>query len=106
MRDAQSMLDQLVSFCGEAITEQNVQDVFGFTSIETVATLASSIFKRETALGISLLQAEANKGKDLTQLLSELAGFLRALLIGRLSPDAASAEVPTDFWNDLGDHTA
>ncbi|MFM1558431.1 MAG: DNA polymerase III subunit gamma/tau [Roseibacillus sp.] len=106
MRDAQSMLDQLVSFCGEAITEQNVQDVFGFTSTETVAALASSIFKRETALGISLLQTEANKGKDLTQLLSELAGFLRALLIGRLSPDVASAEVPTDFWNELGAHTA
>jgi DNA polymerase-3 subunit gamma/tau len=32
MRDAQSMLDQLVAFCGERITEQDVLDVFGFTS--------------------------------------------------------------------------
>jgi DNA polymerase-3 subunit gamma/tau len=106
MRDAQSMLDQLVAFCGETISEQNVQDVFGFTSIETVAALSSSIFKRDTAQGISIVQTEADKGKDLTQLLSELAGFLRALLIGRLSPEAASAEVPADYWEALGEHAA
>ncbi|MFN9024988.1 MAG: DNA polymerase III subunit gamma/tau, partial [Akkermansiaceae bacterium] len=29
MRDAQSMLDQLVAFCGESITEENVLDIFG-----------------------------------------------------------------------------
>jgi DNA polymerase-3 subunit gamma/tau len=106
MRDAQSMLDQLVAFCGETISEQNVQDVFGFTSTETVAALSSSIFRRDTAQGISIVQAEANKGKDLTQLLSELAGFLRALLIGRLSPEAGSAEIPADYWESLGEHAA
>ncbi|MDB4314380.1 DNA polymerase III subunit gamma/tau, partial [Akkermansiaceae bacterium] len=37
MRDAQSMMDQLVAFCGAEITEKNVLDVFGFTSRETVA---------------------------------------------------------------------
>ncbi|MCH2064948.1 MAG: DNA polymerase III subunit gamma/tau [Roseibacillus sp.] len=104
MRDAQSMLDQLVAFCGETITEKNVQDVFGFTSSETVAALTSSIFRRNTAESISLVETEASKGKDLTQLLSELAGFLRALLIDRLSPESASAEVPPDFWEQLGDH--
>jgi len=104
MRDAQSMLDQLVAFCGETVTDRNVQDVFGFTSSETIAALTSSIFRKNTAESISLVQAEADKGKDLTQLLSELASFLRALLIGRLSPDSAGAGVPVDFWEQLGDH--
>ena len=104
MRDAQTMLDQLVAFCGETITDRNVQDVFGFTSSETIAALTSSIFRQNTAESISLVQTEADKGKDLTQLLSELAGFLRALLIGRLSPDSTGTEVPVDFWEQLGDH--
>ena len=104
MRDAQSMLDQLVAFCGEAITEQNVQDVFGFTSSETVAALTSSIFRRNTAESIALVEVEASRGKDLGQLLSELAGFLRALLITRLNPESGSAEVPADFWDQLGEH--
>ena len=103
MRDAQSMLDQLVAFCGETIDENNVQDIFGFTSSETVAGLAASIFRRDTAKGISLVHGESSKGKDLTQLLSELTGFLRALLIERLSPESASAEVPADFWENLGE---
>jgi DNA polymerase-3 subunit gamma/tau len=45
MRDAQSMLDQLVAFCGERITEQDVLDVFGFTAAEAVAQLARDISK-------------------------------------------------------------
>ena len=104
MRDAQSMLDQLVAFCGEAITEENVQNIFGFTSSETIATLASSIFSRNTAKSISLIQDEAGRGKDLTQLLSDLAGFIRALLISRLNPDSADSEIPSDFWEGLGEH--
>ena len=103
MRDAQSMLDQLVAFCGESITEQNVQDIFGFTSSETVAGLAASIFRRNTSESFSLVHAEANKGKDLTQLLAELTGFLRALLVERISPGAAGAEIPDDFWEELGE---
>ncbi|MEC9055529.1 MAG: DNA polymerase III subunit gamma/tau, partial [Verrucomicrobiota bacterium] len=104
MRDAQSMLDQLVAFCGETITEENVQSIFGFTSSETISTLASSIFRRNTAESISLIQTESAKGKDLTQLLSDLADFIRALLISRLNPDSADAEIPSDFWEELGEH--
>jgi len=104
MRDAQSMLDQLVAFCGETITEENVQDIFGFTSSETIATLATSIFRRNTAESISLIQTESARGKDLTQLLSDLAGFIRALLISRLNPDSADSEIPADFWEGLGEH--
>ena len=37
LRDAESMLDQLVAFCGETIAESDVLDVFGFTSEQTVA---------------------------------------------------------------------
>ncbi len=104
MRDAQSMLDQLVAFCGETITEQNVQDIFGFTSSETIATLATSIFRRNTAESISLIQAQSGRGKDLTQLLSDLTGFIRALLISRLNPDSSDSEVPSGFWEGIGEN--
>ena len=44
LRDAESMLDQLVAFCGDAITRQDAIDVFGLTGLETVAALARAIF--------------------------------------------------------------
>ncbi|MDG2486397.1 MAG: DNA polymerase III subunit gamma/tau [Roseibacillus sp.] len=106
MRDAQSMLDQLVAFCGDTITEENVQDIFGFTSSETISSLATHLLRGQTAESIALVQAEADRGKDLTQLLSELAGFIRALLLDRLNPDTGTTEIPAGFWDQIGDSSA
>src|SRR5205814_6579417 len=39
LRDAESMLDQLVAFCGETIAEADALNGFGFTSEQTVADL-------------------------------------------------------------------
>ena len=103
MRDAQSMLDQLVAFCGETIKEEHVQDIFGFTSSETISSLANHLLRGQTAQTLSLIQREAERGKDLTQLLSELAGFIRALLLDRLSPGNDKGEIPTGFWEQIGD---
>src|SRR5438477_7201041 len=48
MRDAESMLDQLVAFCGENITEPDVLSVFGFTSEQTVANFTDAILRAAT----------------------------------------------------------
>jgi DNA polymerase-3 subunit gamma/tau len=101
MRDAQSMLDQLVSFCGNAITEANVQEVFGFTSSETVTSLAAAVLGKETAQSIALVQSEFERGKDLTQLLMELTGFLRSLLITRLDASSPSEGIPDELWEKV-----
>jgi len=101
MRDAQSMLDQLVAFCGERITEENVLDVFGFTSREKVAALTRALLARETPAALSLIQKEAESGRELSQLLGELIGCLRALLVARLDPAADGDGIPADLWQGL-----
>ena len=42
LRDAESMLDQSVAFCGEKITGQDVMTVFGFTSREAIAAVGGA----------------------------------------------------------------
>ena len=101
MRDAQSMLDQLVSFCGNTITEANVLDVFGFTSREKVAQLGGALLARDTPTALSLIQKEAETGRELSQLLGELVGALRALLIAKLDPSADGEGIPADLWEGL-----
>ncbi|MCX6867228.1 MAG: DNA polymerase III subunit gamma/tau [Verrucomicrobia bacterium] len=101
MRDAQSMLDQLVSFCGAAITEENVLDVFGFTSREKVAALTSALLSRETPAALALIQKEAESGRELSQLLGELIGCLRALLVAKLDPAADGEGIPAELWGKL-----
>lgn len=103
MRDAQSMLDQLVAFCGETITEANVLDVFGFTSREKVAELTTSLLSRETPTALKLIQHEAESGRELSQLLGELIGCLRGLLVAKLDPSADGEGIPKEIWDKLMD---
>lgn len=101
MRDAQSMLDQLVSFCGESITEENVLDIFGFTSREKVAELTSKLLTRDTPAALKLIQTESEGGRELSQLLGELIGCLRGLLIAKLDPSADGEGIPENLWKQL-----
>jgi DNA polymerase-3 subunit gamma/tau len=101
MRDAQSMLDQLVAFCGETITEANVLDVFGFTSRETVATVIGSLLARDTPTALSTVQREAEAGRELSQLLGELIGSVRALLVAKLDSSTGGDGIPAETWSAL-----
>lgn len=101
MRDAQSMLDQLVAFCGEEITENNVLEIFGFTSRETVATLTTHIIKKDSPAALELIHQQSETGKELSQLLGELISCLRALLVTRLDPNASNEGFPIELWKPL-----
>src|SRR2546421_12114915 len=54
LRDAESMLDQLVAFCGEKIAEPDVLNVFGFTSEQTVAHFTDKILRGATPEALEL----------------------------------------------------
>ena len=101
MRDAQSMLDQLVAFCGEHIKEDDVQHIFGFTSGETIATLIDAVFKKDTSNLLNRLNDLAASGKNLSQLLQELINTIRALLIHKIDPKAGREGLSTEVWQNL-----
>ncbi|MFT6380633.1 MAG: DNA polymerase-3 subunit gamma/tau, partial [Akkermansiaceae bacterium] len=101
MRDAQSMLDQLVAFCGNEITEANVLDIFGFTSRETVAALLLGILQKDPVRILAVIFEQFEKGKDLSQLLAEIVGGIRALVVAKLDPTAGREGFPEALWADL-----
>lgn len=101
MRDAQSMLDQLVAFCGDHITEENVLEIFGFTSRETVAKITNSILQKNTVDALEILHQQADSGKELGQLLEDLIGCLRALLVSKVDSNADNDGIPQQFWDTL-----
>ncbi|MBM3856634.1 MAG: DNA polymerase III subunit gamma/tau [Verrucomicrobia bacterium] len=86
LRDAESMLDQVVSFCGNKIEASDVQEVFGFTPRETVHQLATAVFQNDTPTALALLLEQSNAGKDLSRLLADFIGFVRDLLVEKVSP--------------------
>jgi DNA polymerase-3 subunit gamma/tau len=101
LRDAESMLDQLVAFCGEEISEPDVLKVFGFTSQQTVANLTDKILRNATADAVQLLHEQSEAGKDMMRLISDLIAYLRDLLVSKVKPDALSEDVDSDLQKSL-----
>src|SRR5206468_5533228 len=104
LRDAESMLDQLVAFCGEKISENDVLDVFGFTSEQTVVGLTGRILRRETPDAIDLLHQQSEAGKDMMRLMSDLIAYLRDLLVFKAKPEALKEDVEADVQTLLATH--
>jgi DNA polymerase-3 subunit gamma/tau len=104
LRDAESMLDQLVAFCGEKIAESDVLNVFGFTSEQTVSDLTGRILRGETPEAIDLLHEQCEAGKDMMRLMADLIAYLRDLLVSRVKPDALNEDVDPDVQKTLTAH--
>ena len=97
MRDAQSMLDQLVAFCGDRIVESNVLEVFGFTAQEAVANLCESILTRDTVGALRAVHQQSEAGKDLGRFLADLIQHVRTLLVSQSDPESLGEELAPEM---------
>src|SRR5439155_25156214 len=85
MRDAESALDQLISFCGSKIAESDVLSMFGLTAQGQILLLAAAILKGDAETVLRELNELARHGKDLGRLLADLLAHFRNLLIYQVS---------------------
>jgi DNA polymerase III subunit gamma/tau len=85
MRDAESTLDQLISFCGDKIEEPDVLSMFGLAAQGQILALSRAVLGGEVEGALRELSELAGHGKDLGRLLSDLLGHFRNLLIYQVS---------------------
>src|SRR5690242_8664000 len=85
MRDAESTLDQLISFCGDKIEESDVLSMFGLTAQSQLLEMSRSILAGEIEPALRQLNDLAKNGKDLGRLVSDLLNHFRNLLIFQVS---------------------
>lgn len=102
LRDAESMLDQLVAFCGDKIAEADVLSIFGFTAQQTMSSLCDFILAGSSAQALGLIHDQAQTGKDLSRLMADLISYLRDLLIAKADPEAVREELSADSVSMLG----
>src|SRR5687768_2992439 len=101
MRDAESTLDQLISFCGNKIQEPDVLSMFGLAARAQLLALATNILSGDASAALRELNELARNGKDLARLLSDLLGHFRNLMIFQFSKgdlallDISEAEAAT-----------
>ncbi len=101
MRDAQSMLDQLVAFCGDKIVEEDVLGMFGFTPQEAVSGLAYHMLARDTVGALRFVHDQSEAGKDLGRLLADLIQHYRTLLVHQADPEAATENLSPEMAADV-----
>ena len=91
MRDALSSLDQLISFKGSKIEEEDVLGVFGLVSRSALESLAGAILKGDVAAILSAIDSFDSAGRNMRRISAELLGHFRNLaVLQALGPDAPS----------------
>jgi DNA polymerase-3 subunit gamma/tau len=81
MRDAQSLLDQLLAFGGERLTSEQVHQLLGTAHDDRVAELATAVLEKQPTRALEVLAEGADRGLQLGELLDQLMEYWRDLMI-------------------------
>jgi DNA polymerase-3 subunit gamma/tau len=95
LRDAESALDQAISFYGDRVSEADVLTLFGLTGFTPVAALGRALARGDVGAVLKSARELAAAGKDLGKLSQDLLGFFRNLVIYQVSPTALEGDIST-----------
>ncbi len=81
LRDAISLLDQLVVSPDSLLTLERAQQVLGTSDDESVVALVQALAEKQFAKGLELINNAVDAGTDPTQFARQLVSFLRGVLL-------------------------
>jgi len=97
MRDALSILDQVLAACDGLVDEQAVVDLFGVVRADVFTELNEAILDRDPARVLQVAEQAASSGRNLDDFARELVDNFRHLLLLRIDPElAAGILLPED----------
>jgi DNA polymerase-3 subunit gamma/tau len=89
MRDAESLLEQVVAYCGRTVRDDEVATALGLPEEKTLLAFCSDLLGRRGAACLATLDAVAALGMDARVYAREVLGMLRNLAVLRAAPEAA-----------------
>ncbi len=90
MRDAQSLLDQIISYCGPSVPDEAVAEILGIAGREYFYRISAAILGQDPRECIEALDEIYRSGYDINQFYRDLVEHFRNLLMARLLPDPSS----------------
>ncbi|HEY0444752.1 MAG TPA: DNA polymerase III subunit gamma/tau, partial [Candidatus Limnocylindrales bacterium] len=90
MRDAESMLDQLLASGTERLDESRVRDLLGLAEAETIDRFVDALVTGDAITGIALLDGLEDRGRDARVFLDQVVDAIRAALVAALSGPATA----------------
>ncbi|MGD8400315.1 MAG: DNA polymerase III subunit gamma/tau [Bacillota bacterium] len=97
MRDALSLLEQALAYCGERLLAADVRAILGLCDEEAIERLTLAVRERNTEVALAVLDEVSQGGKDLFQFGRSLIEHFRELLLQTLTGAATDAGAPEDL---------
>ena len=83
MRDALSLADQCLAFCGDVVSTKNVYDVLGSMEDSFLFEISKSLLASNAPEALRMLDSIMQAGRDLSVFAADLAAHFRALLLAK-----------------------
>ena len=93
LRDALSILDQCAGMATGTITPQVVEELIGLVSKEWIIHFLDALRNGDGPKLLSYIHDALSEGRDATQIMEALIQHVRALLVGKVAPDADELKV-------------
>lgn len=88
MRDAESILDQVVSFAGKEIKRDDIVSILGLVGFDNIAVFMDKIFEKKPTPLLELFQELVFQGQDFRLFLKELMEYVRNLIVLKISKES------------------
>jgi DNA polymerase-3 subunit gamma/tau len=105
MRDAQSLLDQVLAFGDDRITADQVRQLLGMAGDDRVTALAEAVVAGDAGQALAILDATAQSGLQMGELVDQLTAYWRDMMVVRCAGEQArDLSVPSGSLADLNRH--
>ncbi|WP_295991856.1 DNA polymerase III subunit gamma/tau [uncultured Veillonella sp.] len=101
LRDALSILDQCAGMATGSITPQVVEELIGLVSKEWIIHFLDALRNGDGPKLLSYIHDALAEGRDATQIMEALIQHVRALLVGKVAPDADELKVYDAFKDEF-----
>ena len=101
LRDALSILDQCAGMATGFITPQVVEELIGLVSKEWIIHFLDALRNGDGPKVLSYIHDALAEGRDATQIMEALIQHVRALLVGKVAPDADELKVYDAFKDEF-----
>ena len=94
MRDALSLLDQVISYCQNDIVIEQVRNIFGLVPNQVYSDLLRLIHAKDTNALLTQLQSIFEHGMDLQDLINNMMEYIRVVILRQLglAPQEVTSE--------------
>ena len=94
LRDAENILEQLVTYKGNIVSVEDVRSILGLTPEERAFALVKHILYRNTNSALELVNAIASEGIDLRIFLNQVIEYLRTIMLIKSKAETFHQQLP------------